>query len=175
MLAIPVLYLWTVYQRSLKTCPYFHITAFLITVLPVCCSCPCFSATFSRSFPFRKVLAEYPIRTVIQFSRYNRQTKKPIQRHQKSAGVLLSLQNDETMYRLWNSNPWCLPLNQPRRQTLRYRLVRHCSAAAGSFSFGVSFYIQLWRDGQTATGIIILTERMFVNASEKFPEYFFGE
>ncbi len=55
---------------------------------------PAFSAAFSRSFPFWKVLMEYPVRTVIQLSRYSRQNKKPIHRHQKSAGVFLSLQND---------------------------------------------------------------------------------
>ena len=77
------LYLWTVYQRSLKTCPYFHITAFLITVLPECRSCPGVSPQryFARSL--KEVIAKtYPTQTVIQLS--IGKTKKPIHRDIKN-------------------------------------------------------------------------------------------
>lgn len=74
---------------------------FLFAVSPECRSCPCFSAVFSRSFPFGKSWRNIPFRRSFSCQLANKKTDT--QRHQKTAGALLSLQNDETMYRLWNS------------------------------------------------------------------------
>nr|WP_303929565.1 hypothetical protein [Ruminococcus bromii] len=69
-------------------------TIFLSAVLPECRSCPCFfSGVVSLCFP-RKLSSQNHIPFRRSFS-CNRQNKKAdTQRHQKSAGVFLSLQND---------------------------------------------------------------------------------
>lgn len=60
--------------------------------LPECRSCPCFSAALSRSFPFGKSWRSIPFRRSFSCNRQNK--KADTQRHQKSAGALLLLQND---------------------------------------------------------------------------------
>ena len=73
---------------------------FPFAVSPECSSCPCFfSGVVSlplRKRGHRKIISHSDGHSVV-----NRQNKKTdTQRYQKSAGTLLSLQNDETMYRL---------------------------------------------------------------------------
>ena len=67
--------------------------SFLFAVLLECRSCPCSSAALFCLLSEREVIAKsYPIQTVIQLSSANK--KADTQKHQKSAGASLSLQND---------------------------------------------------------------------------------
>lgn len=137
--------------------------SFLFAVSPECRSCPCFFSGVVSLVSIRKVLAEYPIQTVIQLS--TDKTKKPIHRDIKNRRehcsrfkmmkLCIGSVNSETIYLLINHS------------ASRFAFMSGAAllAAATSSYFGVSFYIQLL----FFCGIVLLyiTKHMFVNAFEE--------
>ena len=142
-------------RRSLKRVP-LHSAETFTAALPECrfLCLPLVSGVASLilsqgRIPFGR---SFSCKSAKQKSRY---TETPKQ--QKSCSCY---RFDETMYRLWNSNPCCLLFNQPRKQTMRRRLVRQCSACRQFFL--KMFHLYLVVVPRLREVILYITEWLFV-------------
>lgn len=98
-----------------------------------------FSAALSRSFPFGKSWRSIPFGR--SFSCKSANKKADTQRHQKSAGALLSLQNDETMYRLCKFRNHLFAVLPRCKQICVYEWCGKSSAAGSSISSFIFYLI----------------------------------